>query len=346
MPIVKITHSLLVEADPTLEPTPTLSLVEGISPNNLSRLAPSLTLLGHTNDVTDVAFSPDGSLLASSSMDDEIRIWRTDDGHLVRVLQGHQNNVLSLEFSPDGDMLLSGSDDRTARIWRVADGILVKTIGNDLLGRVLDVSYSPDGSLIALAGHNCIIELRSATSGILRRTLAQPKCAARQGGSISYWGMFFSHTGDRIVTGDGRSCCGGSIQSWQIEGFASPELIRGYNLVIRDLASTIDGSTIAVAFVGSASFWLLHPETPYEPLILEGHLYRVNSVDVSPDGELVASASRDSTIRLWQIESGLSLRTLEGHSDGVNNAVFSSQGSMIASGSEDDTVILWTLQEP
>lgn len=346
MQIVEKTPSPVVEADPTLEPKPSPTLIEPISSSNLSPLEPLHILQGHTDDITDVAFSPDGSLLASSSMDGEIRLWRTADGGLERILRGHQDQVLSLDFSPDGSMLLSGSDDRTARMWRVADGSLLKSIGNDLLGRVLEVAYSPEGSLIALAGHNCIVELRSAPSGMLRRTLAQPRCVARQGGSVSNWGIFFSPTGDRIVTGDGRPCCGGSIHSWQIEGFSSPELIRGYNLVIRDLASTSDGSAWVVAFVGSSNIWLLCPDKPYEPMLLEGHFYRVNSVDISPGDELVASGSRDATIRLWQVESGIALRTLEGHSDGVNVVAFSPQGRVIASGSEDDTVILWGLQEP
>jgi WD40 repeat protein len=346
MPTVQNTPSPVVEVDPTQESTPSPIRIETISSGNLSQLESKYILQGHTDDVTDVAFSPDGSLLASSSMDGDIRLWRTVDGGLERVLRGHRDHVLSLDFSPDGNMLLSGSDDRTARIWTIADGAQLKSIGNDLLGRVLEVAYSPEGTLIALAGHNCIVELRSATTGILRRTLAQPRCVSRQGGSVSNWGMIFSPAGDRIVTGDGRPCCGGSIHSWQIEGFASPELIRGYNLVIRDMASNYDGSTWVVAFVGSSNIWLLRPDAPFQPRLLEGHLYRVNSVDFSPNGELFASGSRDATIRLWKMESGLALRTLEGHSDGVNIVAFSPQGHLIASGSEDDTVILWALQEP
>jgi WD40 repeat protein len=83
---------------------------------------------GHASDVTSVAFSPDGSLIASGSGDATIKLWRVSDGALVRTLTGHTDSVNSVAFSPDGSLIASGSDDRTIKLWRVSDGALVRTL--------------------------------------------------------------------------------------------------------------------------------------------------------------------------------------------------------------------------
>ena len=315
-----------------------------ISEDNVTQVAPLYVLTGHTDDVTEVAFSPDSLLVASSSSDGTVQLWNVGDGSLQRVLEGHTDSVNTLDFSPDGSLLASGSNDGTVRIWQVSDGTLVWTISGSLLGRVLDVEFSPDGSLIAVADHQCYVQLRRVSSGILYRILVQPKCVIRQGGEVHAWGLAFSPDSEQIVTGEGRPCCGGSLQLRQVDDvFASPQLLEGYNLRVSDLVYSPDGSTMAAALLGSPVFWLLDAEDGNLLRTFEGHTYRVNSVTFTPDGALLASGSRDQKVRLWRVEDGDLLYTLEGHTDEVNSVAISHDGSLIASGSDDDTLILWTV---
>ncbi len=320
-----------------------------ISSGSRHALSPGsqIALNGHEGPVTDIVYSPDGSLIATASLDGSIRIWDAADGTPIRTMTGHGGGINSIAFSPDGQLIVSGSDDRTARLWSVADGSPLLTLTPLMESRVVEVEFSPDGSLVAIGGNRCVVELRRVPSGILSRTIVPLGCApGNPGGSVDFWGLEFSNDGTRVLTGDGRPCCGGGILQWTQTGeYMPPNVLKTGIVVVRDLALSPDGSEIALALVGLSDFWLLDAETGETKAVLPDHVFRVNDVEYSPDGSLIASASNDTGIGLWNASDGVLLRMLQGHRMQATAIAFSPDGSMLASGSQDGELLLWNVSE-
>jgi photosystem II stability/assembly factor-like uncharacterized protein len=108
-------------------------------------------LSGHTNYVYSVAFSPDGTKLASGSFDKTIKLWSVSTQSLLNTLTGHTYRVYSVAFSPDGTKLASGSLDNTIKLWNVSTGTLLRTIIFDH-GYPSLIAYNNDGKKIASGG--------------------------------------------------------------------------------------------------------------------------------------------------------------------------------------------------
>ena len=145
----------------------------------------------------------------------------------------------------------------------------------------------------------------------------------------------------------------GTIRLWDLLTGKLLHVLKGHGSGVVSLAASTDGKTLAS---GSADctiilwrLWQLSPADirqgiePAPTHFLRGHTSVVASLAISADGVVLASGSRDKTIKLWNRNSGALLQTLSGHSERVIAVAFSRDRSLLASGSQDKTILIWKL---
>lgn len=127
------------------------------------------TLTGHTSQITDLAYAPDGASVASCSRDATARLWRTSDGTPLHVLTA-ELPLHALAFAPDGRTLVTSGWENTIAVWRVADGALLGRYASPLQATLETLAFSPDGRRLALGRYDGTVIVASrppATGGDL-----------------------------------------------------------------------------------------------------------------------------------------------------------------------------------
>ena len=326
----------------------------------------------HRSPVTSVAFSPDGTKLASGDMDGMVKVWDVSTGRNIRIVRGPGGLYKSVAFSPDGTKLASSisGGDGTVEIREAATGKNINTIAGHLAG-VQSIVFSPDGTKLAAGLSGSGVKLWEIETGQQVATFSEKvisvafspdgmtlasthpgalggiklwdietgrNIATLQGSRERVWSVVFSPDGARLASGSEDK----NVKLWEVDTGENTATLRGHTAGVHSVVFSPDGTKLASAAEDkTVKLWDVEMRTSIATL--EGHTGEVWSVAFSPDGTELASGSADKTVRLWDVETVKNIVTLEGHRDWVWSVAFSPDGTKLASGS-DNTVELWEVE--
>ncbi|KAH8409360.1 hypothetical protein KR222_001563 [Zaprionus bogoriensis] len=307
-------------------------------------------LRGHESEVFICAWNPSRDLLASGSGDSTARIWDMSDANansnqlvLRHCIQKggaevpSNKDVTSLDWNCDGSLLATGSYDGYARIWKT-DGHLASTLGQHK-GPIFALKWNKCGNYILSAGVDKTTIIWDASTGQCTQQFAFHSAPALDVDWQSNTSFASCSTDQRI-----HVCRLGMNEP--IKTF------RGHTNEVNAIKWCPQGQLLASCSDDmTLKIWSMQRDRCCHDL--QAHSKEIYTIKWSPTGPgtnnpntnlILASASFDSTVRLWDVERGSCIHTLTKHTEPVYSVAFSPDGKHLASGSFDKCVHIWSTQ--
>ena len=334
-------------------------------------------LSGHTRDIRSLAFSNDGRLLASGGDDLVVKVWDTNYLLQLGEMRGHYDSVVGLAFSPDDQTLATAGSDLTAKFWELnthidsspkiihrftgEDGPRPATFlsGNRLVWSASDSVLTSDPESQEIVSTESMGELRSPTaiagsddlvavglndgSILLLRPKDLSIVRTLPGHKTRVYDLAFSP--DSLVLASGNHSR--ELRFWDVE---TGELVATFQEPEAAISSFdwVPGRGELVFGDGRGRISRLDPLSGEARLLTSWRAHRgpVLGIDVSPDGELIASGSSDRTVKIWRTKSSeLHASPIVGHSAEIEAVRFTPDGRTLLSSGLDGRLMIWEVSD-
>ncbi|QDZ22497.1 WD40 repeat domain-containing protein [Chloropicon primus] len=331
----------------------------------------SATMTGHSESVLSVHFSPDGSNLASGSGDTTVRLWDLNTQTRRHECKGHKNWVLVVSWSPDSTMLASGGMDSLIMLWDPATGKPAGTLRGHK-DSITSISWEP--AHLRLPSKRFCSSSKDKSIRVwdaLTKQCLFSMHSHRQAVTCAKW------SGTGLIYSSSRDT---NIYVWETERGRLVKQLQGHGHWVNTLALSSEHALSQGPFdhkgkrpegdaeameaakkkyeealggqperlvSGSDDFTMFlwcPSKSKHHTSRLTGHKNLVNQVRFSPNGQWIASASFDKSVKLWNGHTGVFVCSFFGHVAPVYQVSWSADSRLICSGSKDSTLKVWDLR--
>ncbi|KAF9349486.1 hypothetical protein BGX34_001770, partial [Mortierella sp. NVP85] len=290
-------------------------------------------ILRHRKAVRCIAYSPEGDQIATGSIHTAVRLWDTETGSCIRMILHYKVNGIS--YSPQKDRLATFNYDGSVRFWNVGSGECLRTLFPDVYSAALSPNW----------GHIVIM----CTSKVQLRDVETGDCIDELRGVDDIDRMIWSPQGDQIAM-----ICLGKLALWKINKNQARNESDGGSILYIDLKCelvTFSPNGLQIAFFRynhhnhhhDNALYLYDTVTGTQLWASKGHTGEITSIVYSSHGDLVATASRDQTVRLWDVVSGQCRAVIQDFQREVRDIAWveTSNAQYVFAGCQDGVVGMW-----
>lgn len=286
---------------------------------------------GHVLPVYSVAWSPDGTRIASGSQDGTVHVWDARTGKRSFRYLGHHASVNAVAWSPDGGRIASASSDLTVHVWdagQTGDGSSRLAIFKGHTGNLRTLAWSPNGTRIASGADDKTIQVWQSSTGQHLFTYS--------GHSDQIWSVAWSPDGTRIASGSVDK----TAQVWDATSRRTLATFMGHTNEVKSVAWSPDNTRV-VSASNDKTVQTWDAASGKHFFTFSGHTDVLNSVAWTPNDKRIVSGSGDYTVRIWDASSATDIFTFSRHELAVHSVVWSPDKQRIASASDDWSVQIW-----
>lgn len=302
-------------------------------------LHPEIQTIRAGEEIYSIRYSPDGKILATGSKNGSVVLRDTATGTILHDLQGHFETVRQLSFSANGDLLTTVDGEGYVAVWRVDTGDRLEWIRIDAKEGVESACFDRHDTLFV--AHRNVVQIRPRPWGDVSRTLGPHP------GRIQRIALRADGSQLAVASATDNSISHGAVTLWNLPGESpdapsatisqEPRVWCRHKCV--SVAFSRDGQRLAAGTqYGQLHVW----ETAHRKLVasMSPHTSNVYDVAFSADDQLLATASKDGTIRVVD-HDGMDIAVFHGHTNRVYGVDFSPLNNVLASCSADGTLRTW-----